>query len=320
MPPTIRIGFIGAGGMANAVHYPSLAEFPDVTLAAICDLDQAKLNKTADKYGVKARYTDYHQMLREVELDAVYVVMPPMPLRAIVLDVLAAGKHCFTEKPPGCSYAEAKEMADAAEKRGLLTMTAFNRRFAAVCVQARQMLEERGRLTQVMSEFHKDMLKSGPYYGLSIIRTDIIHVVDFLRWVGGEVKEVKSYMDQFHANWDNTFNALIRFQSGMVGILTANRATGTRYERFEIHGKGAAAYIRAPETAEVWFEGQKQPTLLEGEKLCGKKDNRITYGFRDENRYFIDCLKSGQRPHCCFQDSCKTMELCEIIERGGTNR
>jgi predicted dehydrogenase len=49
----IRVAMIGAGEMANAVHYPSLASFDDVEIAAICDLDTTRLNSTADKYGVE---------------------------------------------------------------------------------------------------------------------------------------------------------------------------------------------------------------------------------------------------------------------------
>src|SRR5947209_5282328 len=97
----VRIGFIGAGGLANHVHYPSLAEDSRVVLAAVCDLDEARLARTADRYKVAARYTDYHQMLAQETLDAVYVIMPPMPLHPIVMDCLGDGKHVFTEKPPG---------------------------------------------------------------------------------------------------------------------------------------------------------------------------------------------------------------------------
>ena len=44
----IRIAMVGAGGMANGVHYPSLASFDDVEIAAICDLNKERLNTTAD--------------------------------------------------------------------------------------------------------------------------------------------------------------------------------------------------------------------------------------------------------------------------------
>src|SRR5687767_14702842 len=97
----VRVGFIGAGGLANHVHYPSLAEDARVELAAVCDLDEAKLTRTAEKYAVQSRYTVYQEMLEREALDAVYVIMPPMPLHPIVMDCLAAGKHVFIEKPPG---------------------------------------------------------------------------------------------------------------------------------------------------------------------------------------------------------------------------
>src|SRR5712692_8567166 len=153
----VKIGFIGAGGMANHVHYPSVAEDPRAELAAICDLDEGKLNRTADKYGVAARYTDYHRMLEREPLDAVYVIMPPMPLHQIVMDCLAAGKHVFTEKPPGTRSEETCAWAAEAERHGLKTMVGFNRRYASVFEAAKQAVEEISPVTMAMAEFHKDM-------------------------------------------------------------------------------------------------------------------------------------------------------------------
>ena len=63
---TVRVAMIGAGRMANNVHYPSLASFDDVEIAAICDVAQEPLNATADKYGVEKRYSDYRQMVAEI--------------------------------------------------------------------------------------------------------------------------------------------------------------------------------------------------------------------------------------------------------------
>ena len=151
----VKVGFIGAGSLANVMHYPSVSGFEDVTIAAVCDLNADRLNTTADKYGVSGRYSDYHRMLEDVDLDAVYVIMPPIFLKPIVLDCFAAGKHVFMEKPPGTSVAEAQEMADAARVSGRLAMVAFNRRFAPVVVEAKKLVDERGPITQCMVEFHK---------------------------------------------------------------------------------------------------------------------------------------------------------------------
>ena len=79
MKDGVRVAMIGAGRMANNVHYPSLASFDDVEIAAICDLSPEALNATADKYHVPGdrRYSDYRKMVSEVAPDGVYVIGQP---------------------------------------------------------------------------------------------------------------------------------------------------------------------------------------------------------------------------------------------------
>src|SRR5438309_803297 len=315
----VRVGFIGAGGMANHVHYPSVAEDPRAELAAICDLDEAKLNRTAEKYGVAARYTDYRRMLEREPLDAVCVIMPPMPLHPIVMDCLAAGKHVLTEKPPGLRTEETRAWAAAAEQRGVKTMVAFNRRYSAVLEAAKRAVQETGRPSMAMAEFHKDMASEGPYYGVSILRTDIIHVVDALRDLCGDAKEVTAHVDHQCLQWKgsyNLFNALIRFENGASGILSAHRTSGNRYERFEYHGRDISTYVRAPEQAEIYRHG-RPVELITGEGLTGSKDSRLTYGYKAENAHFVDCILEDRLPRTHFGDAVKTMELVDRIEACG---
>lgn len=318
----INIGFIGAGSLANAMHYPSVAAFEDVTIAAICDLNAERLQTTADKYGVAGRYTDYHRMLDEADLDAVYVIMPPVFLKPIVLDCLAAGKHVFMEKPPGTSVAEAQEMADAARRHDRLTMVAFNRRFARVVVEAKKMVDARGPITQCMVEFHKYHIGTAKwdYYGVGMFETDVIHVVDLLRHFGGEVTDVDAYVQTWYSDQENVFNALLRFESGATGFLTANRASGARLERFELHGNGIGAYIRAPESADIFTESAAQPVILNGAALAGSDKPHLTYGFSGESRHFIDCIKTGTVPLTNLDDAVKSRALVDrILECGRRN-
>ena len=97
----VRVAMIGAGSMANAVHYPSLASFPDVEIAAICDLDPARLHATADKYGVARRYSDYRQMIAEVAPDAVYAIGQPHLMYDVWVWCLRQGLNLYIEKPMG---------------------------------------------------------------------------------------------------------------------------------------------------------------------------------------------------------------------------
>ena len=70
MAERVRVGIIGAGGIANGVHMPSLNEIPECEVVAICDLIEEKAKKLADKYGVKKTYTSYNEMFKNEELDA----------------------------------------------------------------------------------------------------------------------------------------------------------------------------------------------------------------------------------------------------------
>jgi virulence factor len=314
----IKVGFIGAGGMANSVHYPSLADSADLAdLVAVCDLDEAKLTATADKYNIPSRHTDYQAMLGDTDVDAVYVVMPPMPLKGIVLDCLAAGKHVFVEKPLGMNAAEAREMADAAQARGLLTAVGFNRRFAPVVTEAKKLIDERGPVTSIASEFHKFMLGGRPYYEMSIVTMDVIHIADFMRFIGGEPTKVAASSFEFESDWRNVFHTLMKFDSGAVGVLTSNRVSGVRYERMEVHGRGIVAYIRAPERAEVFMDDKAEPVVFEGATLAGTADFHATYGYLQETRHFLQCIQEGREPVTNFADAVKTMALCEAIDTGG---
>ncbi len=313
----VRVGFIGAGNRANASHYPSVAELSDLAeMVAICDLDEARLTATADRWGIEARFTDLREMLACIELDAVYCISPPDVLPDLVMPCLEAGKHVFTEKPPGANLTAARRMADAARANGCLTLVAFNRRFAPINVHCHEIIAGRGGPTQVLVEYHKTAAERVPCANLSMMVYDISHAVDAARWWLGEPESLHASVRRCGGDADNIFNALLTTPGGAVGILSANRASGTRYERVEVHGDGIMCAIRAPEYAEIWSEGVQEPTVVTGEELCGTDDVRVTYGFLAENRHFLECVRDGVEPSPNLTDAVRTMALCERLERG----
>lgn len=311
----VKVAMVGAGGMANAVHYPSLAEMKDVQIAGIAELNEQRLTETADKYGVKGRYNSYKRMIEDTDPDAVYVIMPPHHLFDIVMDVLEMGKHCCIEKPPGVTAEQTRQMAGLADRKGLLTMTLFNRRFIPALVQAKKAVEKEGPVLQCVAAFYKNHLGAGPYYrGASdILGCDAIHAVDCLRWMAGsEARTVVSCVDSWFMDFDNAFNALIRFESGGVGVLLANWASGKRIHRFEIHGRGIAAFVDWDTTLDIYRGNQVAASLTLPEAAKSDAPHHV-HGFFAENRHFIDCIKRGKEPICNFADSARTMELVQTI-------
>ena len=119
---TVKVGMIGAGSMATAVHYPSLAEFEDVDIVAACYLDRGRLDETARKYGIEKRYADYREMVEQNHLDAAFIIMPPHQLFDVVIHCLKRGLNVFIEKPPGASLEQTRNMTLVAGGNGCVTM------------------------------------------------------------------------------------------------------------------------------------------------------------------------------------------------------
>ncbi len=135
MNERVQIAMVGAGSMANRVHYPSLASFGDVDIAAICDLDPTRLQSTADRYEVEHRYSDYRRMIEEVAPDAVYVVGPPHLMFDIWTWCLEAGQNLCIEKPMGISLHQARTLAYLADQKGCITQVSFQRRTCPMVAQ-----------------------------------------------------------------------------------------------------------------------------------------------------------------------------------------
>ena len=313
----IRVGFVGAGNRARYYIHPTINDLAEMAeVVAVCDLDQERLNQCADSYGVQARYTDLQRMLDEVELDACFCVGPPMHSLEMIMPCLQAGKHVLTEKPLGMGSSESARMADAAAEHGCVTLVGFNRRFTPVIEHCRRLVAERGGPTQVTAEFHKYMLGGPPYYDMSIVVMDVIHSVDLIRHLMGEPAAVHSAVRRRYNDWDNVFNTLLTYDDGGVAVLTANRASGTRIERFEIHGRGIGCYILPPDHAEIWVDDEKQPTVVSGAELAGSDQHYVKYGCVEQSRHFFECILQDRETITSFADATVTMRLCETIEQG----
>ncbi len=121
MDKKLRIGIIGCGGIANGKHMPSLKKLSDkAEMVAFCDIIEERAVKAAEEFGAEGSkvYTDYKELLKDETIDVVHVCTPNRSHSFITVDSLEAGKHVMCEKPMAKTYAEAKEMLEAAKRTG----------------------------------------------------------------------------------------------------------------------------------------------------------------------------------------------------------
>jgi len=295
----------------------------EAEVVAICDINGERLRATADKYGIKRRYSDYKKMLDAEDLDAAYVIMPPHQLYDIVVDCLKDGLSVFIEKPPGVNSTQTNSLAWYAEKHRCKTMVAFNRRFIPLMRKCKEVVEMKGPITQCVSAFYKNVQsEEPPYYrgAVDTLTSDVIHTVDALRWMaGGDVKEVRSSVRRLYSDYYNSFNAMVTFTSGAVGFIMSNWVAGSRVNSFEMHSRGASAFVNPDDKALMFTDNKPEPEIISTfDAAGGSREFYVYYGFLAENRHFVDCLIEDREPETSFKDAAKTMKLVDSIYANST--
>lgn len=313
----IRVAFIGAGSRAVASHYPSIRAIPGAELCAIAELDADKARKAAEQFGVKAVYASYREMIERERPDVAYAIMPPHHLYDVAAGVLGLGCHLVIEKPPGVTTEQTRQLAVLARKKGLITGVTFQRRYCPVLRAAKKLCEERGPVHSAVATFYKNSVGTGPYYGgaIDILTSDGIHAVDTLRYLcGGEVKSVASDVRRLLAEHYTAHYALIRFDSGVTGVLLTNWMAGRRFFTFEVHAPGISAFGDPEEGGKLYADNQKEPLrTLDPFELAGSREPWRAFGEYDMNAHFISCIRRGVQPETCLDDAVKTMELVERV-------
>jgi predicted dehydrogenase len=237
----VRVVMVGAGGMANSVHYPSLASFDDVEMTAICDLDESRMNQTADKYGIEKRYTDYRQAIEETDPHGVYVIGQPHLMYDIWIWCLRQGLNLYIEKPMGITIHQARTMAHLAEKNDCITQVSFQRRTCPMVVQLRDECLKRGPIVHAVCSFYKCEM-SADYSARGHMMDDSVHAIDTLRWMcGGEVAEIQSVTRRVGVPDLNFILGMLHFDNGAVGVLMNSWSSGRRTFRVEMHAPGICA-------------------------------------------------------------------------------
>ena len=117
----ISIGVIGYGYWGpNLVR--NFAEVPGVRLAAVADLDRGKLELVQRRFPAVKATTDFQDLLRDPEIDAIAVATPVTTHFELGMAVLKAGKHLWLEKPMAETSLQARQLLDEADKRKLVLL------------------------------------------------------------------------------------------------------------------------------------------------------------------------------------------------------
>lgn len=299
---TVRIGLIGAGGIAGAHVEGYLRNPGTITFAAVADPVRESAEKRAGDTGA-AIYADYRTMLAEADIDAVDICLPHHLHKDAIVAAARAGKHVLCEKPLCLTPEEAAEVSAAVEEAGVTLMCAHNQLFLPAVARAKELIESGaiGRVYEVRTtdSFFNDFDPSSMGWrahaatsgGGELIDTGYHPTYLLLHLAGGAPVEVSAMLATHRLTFmegEDSATVLVRFDNGVIGTVVTSwayqAAPGT--EKFSAVGE-LGSLSSDGTTLTVKKRGDAEATVIELEPV---------HQFGEELNHFARSVLDGTRP------------------------
>jgi predicted dehydrogenase/threonine dehydrogenase-like Zn-dependent dehydrogenase len=242
---TLRVALAGAGNLARWVHLPLIRKVPALELRAVCSTSGARALGYAKRFGAHYCCSDYEQLLRDPDVDLVFVLTRNQHHAAQAAAALEAGKHVFVEKPMAVTRDECRLLERAVRETGKQLTVGFNRRYAPYYAQQKQRLQDRTTPVVINCRMNSPGMvapywMADPAIGGAILG-EACHFIDLMYWLlEAEPVEVAAFSlptGNSYPVGENNLVASFRFADGSVGNLTyctvgSQTSAGERVEVF----------------------------------------------------------------------------------------
>ncbi len=315
----LRVAVVGLGywGPNLARNFAAL---PGSELAWCCDASEA----TRHRYGAMftgARFTDdLDEVLADDTLDAVVLATPVPTHAALALRVLAAGKHCFVEKPMAQSVADAEAVVAAAQSADRVLMVGHLLEYHPGVVKLKELIDggDLGRVLYVYgNRLNLGKLRSDENALWSLGAHDISVL---LRLAGEEPSEIQARGESYtREGVEDVVFCFLRFPSGLAAHLHLSWLDPHKERRFTVVGaKRMATFddMALEGKITVYDKGFDQQAGSYGEYITRSGDTwspRLPNEepLRTECSHFVDAIRNGSTP---ISDGAAGLRVVRVLE------
>lgn len=345
-----RIGFVGAGSIANGVHLPWYREISQAEIVALADPNEEALEQTAAKYNVprESCYRDYRELVARDDIDAVEVCTPNHLHAEPTIAALEAGKHVLCQKPMATTMQDAEAMVAAAERSGAKLGVIYMQRFRPLAMHGARIVQSGliGRPTMIRAHTGHagglgDMVAPGTWRrtfrdtlagSFSLLA---VHYADVFRWYMGAARRLASIGKTVVCpmEGDDNMAAVIEFENGAVGVLEScyNQVPGG--SQIEVYGDQGTLILDAPDRTlrlHSRAEGQVSDEAAAylsslggtwGQDLVVKQDQLEPLSpFVNYTEHWVDCLLNDRSPVTDGREGMASLELIIAAYEASANR
>ncbi|HYP75385.1 MAG TPA: Gfo/Idh/MocA family oxidoreductase [Polyangiaceae bacterium] len=312
----IRYAVLGAGNIAQVAVLPAFAHAKDNSeLVAIVSGDSDKRAELAKRYGLEltGSYEELEEVLRQGEIDAVYIATPNELHKPFALRAAALGVHVLCEKPLAASVADGEEIATACQKANVKLMVAYRLHFEEATLSAIELVRS-GKLgdPRVFESVFGHTVRPGdirtkPELGGGAMLDLGVYCVNAVRNLFQEEPLLAFGSARMKDGTDDTTTAVLHFPQGRVAHFTvSNSIAGTSSYRVV----GTEGDLRV----EPAFEYTDK---LEHHLTVAGKTSSTKFGKRDqfapELEYFSRCILEDRAPEPDAEEALDDLRVIEAI-------
>ncbi|MGN1059085.1 MAG: Gfo/Idh/MocA family protein [Clostridia bacterium] len=248
----VRYGIIGFGNIGSGTHAPNLTSgrVPNGTLAAICDHDEAVLEKARTKYPDVKHYLSAEELFADPDVDAVIIAVPHYDHPPLAIAALAAGKHVMVEKPAGVYGKQVLAMNEAAEKSGLVFGIMYNQRVNPVFQKVKALIESGQlgglkRVTWIITTWYRKQAyhdsaawrSTWKDEGGGTLINQNPHQLDLWQWMFGMPDRIHAFCEfgkYYDIEVEDEVVAYLKYNNGLTGVYITSTGEAPGSNRLEI--------------------------------------------------------------------------------------
>jgi predicted dehydrogenase len=360
----LRIGLIGTGfmGKTHVFGFASAQKVFDlpmeIELHTVADVTEATAARAASHFGFRNATAQWRRLVEDPDIDVIDITTPNALHKEMALAAIAAGKHVYCEKPLAPRAADAREMAEAAEGRGVKTQVGFNYlcnpmvSLACDMIAAGELGEIRGYRGLHCEDYMADAampftFRHDPCGGgaLADIGSHALATAERLlgpivEVMGDCVTAIAQRPDGEGAmrriEVDDVGRAFLRFANGATGSIEANWiATGRKMQHdFEVYGTKGALVFSQERFNELHYYSAGDKAGRRGFRRIEASPDHPPYGdfcvapghqlgFNDlkaiEVAGFVRAIAGATEPFA-FRAGARIQTLVETIQRSSSER
>jgi D-xylose 1-dehydrogenase (NADP+, D-xylono-1,5-lactone-forming) len=314
----VHWGVLGYARIARENVIPAIQRSGNSEFFAISSREESKLADCRARFSVSRAYHGYDELLRDADVDAVYIPLPNSLHRDWTIKAAELGKHVLCEKPIGLNALECREMIAACAANGVTLMEAFMYRYTDRTRKVVEVLRSGalGEIKFIGSTFRfllmnaasiklKTELGGGSLYDVGCYPVNFIGMVSDAIGGAGELESVSVELNR-SGGVDVIFSALMKYRSGLIAAVNCGFNAQKRVFSEIVGTKGA---LEIPDT---FLDNAGALTLTTGEE-------RREIPVEDSDRYrlevedFADAILKHRAPAFSPDETQRNMEVLDRL-------